>query len=250
MTAAAILYGASRVRNRFGIKDPRFYGPAGHRGQDYAAEAGEEITAYEQGTVAKLAYSTVLGNVMVVRLNDGLYGGWAHLKPGSRLSLGKPVARDTPLAIVAGSSDSPGSAWAGAHVHTTLSRSIDGIFQGINLDPLPRINFALNHVGANADWSYWEPTGNLAGRVQKALTDEGHYTGKVDQQFGILTRKAVQVALQETGYFIGNVDGRIEGGGCNAIQRLARDKGDYKGQVDSKLGSGSWAGFALALERL
>lgn len=106
------------------------------------------------------------------------------------------------------------------------------------------------HAGPSGrDWSYWEPTGDLAKRVQRALKKMGRYNGLIDGKFGDLTRKGVQETLNISGRFVGKVDGLIERGGCYGIQQYAHDFGSYDGPIDGAPREDSWAGFALGLER-
>ena len=105
-------------------------------------------------------------------------------------------------------------------------------------------------AAAPAGWIYWEPNGTgVAARVQAALKNRGRYNGRVDDEFGPLTRIGVQLTLKVSGDFDGLLDGVIEGGGCRGIQTYAERFGDYTGGVDSRLGINSWRGFALGLER-
>lgn len=98
------------------------------------------------------------------------------------------------------------------------------------------------------DWSYWEPTGALAKRVQAALKGMGRYAGPVDGVFGPATRKGVQQTIAKVGYG-GPIDGVIGRDGSYYIQVYAAKFGDYHGPVDRAPREGSWAGLALGLER-
>lgn len=98
------------------------------------------------------------------------------------------------------------------------------------------------------DWSYWEPTGELAKRVQRALAARGRYSGPIDGVFGVNTRKGVQITIAKNGYS-GPIDGIIEREGCYYIQTYAKRYGDYSGPVDRAPREASWTGFALGLER-
>lgn len=99
-----------------------------------------------------------------------------------------------------------------------------------------------------SDWSYWEPTGKLAERVQQALKARGRYSGPVDGVFGVNTRKGVQLTIKNVGY-AGPIDGIPGRETSYYIQEYARRFGDYKGPVDRAPREMSWQGFALGLER-
>lgn len=104
-------------------------------------------------------------------------------------------------------------------------------------------------------WSYWEPTGELGKRVQRALAARGRYnysdgvSRPIDGVFGKFTRMGVQKTLNISEMFIGLEDGDIREGGSLGIQKYARAFGDYTGDMDAAPREGSWAGFALGLER-
>ncbi|KZE92172.1 hypothetical protein AVP42_02774 [Agromyces sp. NDB4Y10] len=128
----------------FGIlPNSQFYGPQGHRGKDFIHGAGTPIPAYLPGRVASLPRSSVLGRCVVVELDEGRFAGWAHVR-GIAVSVGTRVRPGDTLAHVAGAGDSPGTAWAGAHAHTTLGRSVDSIFSGRVEDPMGLIRPAIS----------------------------------------------------------------------------------------------------------
>ncbi|GLU88961.1 M23 family metallopeptidase [Agromyces sp. NBRC 114283] len=145
----------SRLGNRFGVlPNSEFYGPQGHRGQDYTGLGrGAAIPAYESGVIAAAGYSSILGYYIVQRLGDGLYAGWAHTIGGSRLPVGASVGAGQTIAQVAGSGDSPGSAWAGAHIHTTLGPNVSSIYSGTVYNPAPRIAAALGSTTSGGGYS-------------------------------------------------------------------------------------------------
>ena len=127
----------------FGAFGPERTNP--HRGTDFKGQwRGRGIPAYAHGVVALTGYSSVLGYYIVVRLDDGRYAGWAHTIRTSRLNVGTEVWAGTIIAQVAGSQDSPGSAWFGIHIHTTLGPDVDSIYTGTVYDPAPRIRAACN----------------------------------------------------------------------------------------------------------
>lgn len=142
MSAIAECY--ARVTNPFGTLG-RFYDSLGHRGTDYGRAARQTVVAYEAGTVGYVGSSTGLGRVLGVKLDAGGYAGWAHLYD-IRVRVGDQVRPGTILALVAGTNDSPGTLWSGAHIHTTLSsESSYAAALGIRplADPAPRIARAV-----------------------------------------------------------------------------------------------------------
>jgi hypothetical protein len=134
--------------NAFGIlPSSQFYGPQGHRGKDFVHGAGTAIPAYEPGRVVAVTGSSVLGRCVVVRLDEGRFAGWAHVK-SVVVAVGDRVAAGDTIAHVAGRNDSPGSAWNGAHAHTTLGGNQDSIFSGRVEDPMRLIGPAIAGVMA------------------------------------------------------------------------------------------------------
>lgn len=96
---------------------------------------------------------------------------------------------------------------------------------------------------------YWEPTGDLALRVQNALHRRGRYAGLLDGKFGDLTRLGVQRTLIGAGIIGGPANARMGASECKGIQVYAKRFGSYVGPIDLKPYVGSWTGFALGLER-
>ena len=132
--------------NAFGIlPNSQFYGPQGHRGRDFRHPAGTPIPVYASGRVAAVTGSPVLGRCVVVKLDEGRFAGWAHLR-GIAVAEGAVVGPGDTIAHVAGRLDSPGSAWAGAHAHTTLGPSENSIFSGTVEDPMHLIGNVLAGV--------------------------------------------------------------------------------------------------------
>lgn len=130
--------------NAFGIlPNSQFYGPQGHRGKDFVHGAGTPIPVYADGRVAAITGSPVLGRCVVVRLDEGRFAGWAHVR-GIVVGEGDRVRAGDTIAHVAGAGDSPGSAWAGAHAHTTLGSDEGSIFSGRVEDPMRLIGPAIS----------------------------------------------------------------------------------------------------------
>lgn len=161
MTTLQNAYG--RNTGDFGIKG-RFYGPQGHRGTDYALGRGAQIPIYEPAVCVDMGYSGILGHWVVLRLkSDGKYAGYAHVQTGTRPDIGQHLKTGQSIGRVAGSQDNPGSAWSGAHIHTTLSSHTYGIYTGWNLNPAPRIAAALRRAS--------KPAGNKPKPVKPIIGD-------------------------------------------------------------------------------
>ncbi|MFE5673182.1 M23 family metallopeptidase [Agromyces sp. NPDC056523] len=135
--------------NAFGKLGP-FYGPGGHRGRDFVHDAGTAVPAYLRGTVVKIQTSTAIGRCVVVRLDEGRFAGWAHLRE-IEVSINDTVRPGDTIARVAGANDSPGSSWDGAHSHTTLGPNEDSIFSGAVENPMNLITPALIAAGARGE---------------------------------------------------------------------------------------------------
>ena len=107
-----------------------------------------------------------------------------------------------------------------------------------------------------ADWSWWEPSGDLGERVQRALANRNNkfggperYAGIIDGDFGPLTRRGVQITLAQSRLHSGDVDGTMERDEAIGVQKYAKQFGGYTGPIDGAPREMSWAGFALGLER-
>lgn len=146
----SILTTYAREGNAFALKDPRFYGPNGHRGQDYYAAEGSPITSYESGVIRKIQFSTYLGWCIVLESDiDGAFHGWAHTY-APKVKVGQWVPANMTLGLVAGRNNQPGSTWDGAHIHTTRGPSVESIFNGTVWDPRPHINAAKGATPATS----------------------------------------------------------------------------------------------------
>lgn len=107
-----------------------------------------------------------------------------------------------------------------------------------------------------AAWSWWEPSGELAKRVQRALALRNdrfggveRYSGPIDGVFGPNTRRGVQITLAQSGLHSGDVDGSMERDEAVGVQEYARRFGGYAGPIDGAPREMSWSGFAIGLER-
>jgi hypothetical protein len=134
-------YAAARRRNLFGVKGPN-YGPAGHRGLDYAAAGHESIPTFVRGKCVLNGRSSVLGNYTVLKAGIWYYS-WAHLLVGTRPDAGKIVPLGASIGKAADHGDDHGSAWTGPHSHMTRSLTINGVVYGKVYDPWAAIKKAL-----------------------------------------------------------------------------------------------------------
>lgn len=250
-----------------------FYDELGHRGADYAASAGEPIYAYSNFVVEFVGSTGGLGGVIGLRTPTG-WAGWAHIIPA--LGEGASGGPDTIIGYAAGPNDDHGSAWDGAHIHTTFSPvSASNAATGIRplQDPAPIINEYRGATGTSVNGStgandaslrnvqgdgitYWEPTGDLAieigqrliaaGALPQSYQDEGHNDGDP----GKVWRAGVQQALINTGYWSGTPDGLLGLHNLAGVQNLAHDHGGYTGDVDSDPQINSWTRFRDGLAAL
>lgn len=133
-------YTAARRGNLFGIRGP-FYGPQGHRGLDFAAAPHEPIPSFVEAKCVYNGHSSVLGNYTVLRRGLVFYG-WAHLLIGTRPDVGATVSIGESIGKAATLGDDHGSAWSGAHCHTTRGLTLLHIVSGRVLDPWPTIKKA------------------------------------------------------------------------------------------------------------
>lgn len=165
-----VVYGADRIRTRFNVVDTEH--PGGHHGQDFSLPAGggSEVVAYttctvvESGIEVTRGFTAVLGWYVVARTPLGRYLGWAHLRRGTRAPVGRVLRPGDTVGLAASGPrpanyqspevaayDYPGTAWAGAHIHTTNGSTITSIFSGVGLiDPLPDIRAALASLASDS----------------------------------------------------------------------------------------------------
>lgn len=147
----------------FGIlPNSQYYGPQGHRGKDYQNPRSAAIPAYEHGIVVRIWYSSYIGWVVTVQLDDGLFASWAHTRD-IQVGVGWELWPGTTVAYVAGADDNPGSTWGGEHSHTTLGPSVASVFEGTVYDPEPRITAAINGVSGSGGSS--TPVNNKTYRI-------------------------------------------------------------------------------------
>lgn len=243
-----------------------------HRGQD-TAPGGKPAVALADGQVVGIRgyhaggklENGVLGLVVVTRHADGKFVGQAHLASISA-HVGQTVKRGQQLGVIGNT----GSASAGRHLHYTLGDDVWGVEVGHVQDPLPYITARTaplvrpagvvkrvlgRIVRAGRGWDWWEPRGELAKRVQRALAGRGRYNlpngawRPIDGEFGFYTRCGVQETLRRSGVFAGRIDGLPGKGAAFGVQDYACRFGSYRGKRDGKPRDLSWAAFALGLER-
>lgn len=245
-----------------------------HKGLDFPHALGTPVPAYSAGVVVTSEENPALGCIVQVKGDDGRFVGYRHLRRSApRLQVGARVKVGT----IIGQVSDTGKAAFGYHLCTTNSSNARGVFGETGVaDPWPYIQRAMNgnhtasikptHSGyrvgpvirSGADWSWAEPEGELAKRVQRALSARGRYnydSGRPrpdDGEFGENTRKGVQLTLAQGDIFKGRIDGEPGRGAAYGIQKYAAKRGDYTkrgGVIDGKPRVLSWDCFALGLER-
>lgn len=102
---------------------------------------------------------------------------------------------------------------------------------------------------AQKEWTYQPPTPSLTTRIQRALGRHGFYYGPADGKFEEKSIQGVQRAIATVGYE-GAVNGHIGEEQARLIQVFAKKEGNYTGPLNKKIDENTWAGFAVALERL
>lgn len=110
-----------------------------HRGLDYPQAAGTHIPVIADGVVALRTTSSCLGNVVVVRHDDGMFSGYSHLLSGSPVPEGTRVS----MGQIIGRVGNTGSCSFGAHLHLTIAPTQGGYASGTTSDPNAFINARL-----------------------------------------------------------------------------------------------------------
>jgi murein DD-endopeptidase MepM/ murein hydrolase activator NlpD len=117
-----------------------------HRGQDWHPAEKTIIPAVTTGKVTQIFWSNVLGHVVEILGEDGVYAQYCHLaakpasyKVGDTITIGQPVGR------VGGGRNTPsGSASTGAHLHMGMSKVKNG-----HLAPYEKLIDPLKHIAKN-----------------------------------------------------------------------------------------------------
>ncbi|MBL8685349.1 MAG: M23 family metallopeptidase [Myxococcales bacterium] len=112
-----------------------------HRGVDFPAPTGTVIPSISAGTVALVTTSSCLGNVLVIRNDDGMYAGYSHLSavlvaPGATVARGQHVARV----------GNTGTCTTGPHLHLTLGAGQNSWYTGATVDP---VAYIMSHTTCN-----------------------------------------------------------------------------------------------------
>jgi len=102
---------------------------------------------------------------------------------------------------------------------------------------------------AAKEWSYVPPSPSLTTRIQRGLGRHGFYYGPADGRFETKSVQGVQRAIKLVG-FEGSPSGHIGEEQAKLIQTFAKKHGSYTGPINKKIDENTWAGFAVALERL
>jgi len=122
--------------------------------------------------------------------------------------------------------------------------------------PAPASGSAALTAADVAGWSYrkvqgdglvyWEPTGELARRIQQGMANLGIYHDLVDGIWGPNTRKAIQTLAREGGYS-GPLDGLIGVNTIKGLQNGRARKGGYTGPADGVPAEYTWNGVRKGL---
>lgn len=108
----------------FGVVDS--WHPNGHRGTDYNGfKEGTPYLAVNDGVIALVKESAILGNVVVLQVGKH-YFGYSHMQKPCHLKVGTKVKSGD----VIGYAGTTGSASSGTHLHLTLSLLKEGVFSG------------------------------------------------------------------------------------------------------------------------
>jgi hypothetical protein len=102
---------------------------------------------------------------------------------------------------------------------------------------------------AAKEWAYVPPSPSLCTRIQRGLGRHGFYYGPADGRFETKSVQGVQRAIKLVG-FEGTPSGHIGEEQAKLIQTFAKKHGTYTGPINKKIDENTWAGFAVALERL
>jgi len=108
----------------FGVVDD--WHPNGHRGCDYNGfKAGTPLLAVNDGVIALVKESAILGNIVVLQVGKHFFG-YCHMQLPCALKVGTKVKSGQ----VIGFAGTTGSASSGVHLHLTLSLNVNGVFGG------------------------------------------------------------------------------------------------------------------------
>lgn len=108
----------------FGVVDS--WHPNGHRGTDYNGfKAGTAYVAVNDGVIALVKESAILGHVVVLQVGKHFFG-YCHMQKPCALKVGTKVTSGQ----VIGYAGTTGSASSGVHLHLTLSLNVNGVFGG------------------------------------------------------------------------------------------------------------------------
>lgn len=119
-----------------------------HRGQDWSPAENTVIPSVCAGKVTQVFWSDVLGHVVEVLAEDGVYIQYCHLaqKPKS-IEVGAEVKLGQPIGRVGGGKNTPsGSASTGAHLHMGMAKVKNG-----HLAPYEKLIDPLKHILANKE---------------------------------------------------------------------------------------------------
>lgn len=238
------------------IQTPNGWTSNFHSGTDFIGF--EEIRAVKAGTVIYAAYNSNAGYEVRVQHDDGSIARYYHMESdlrvvaGQRVSEGQHVGDKGATGMVTGEHLHFRVDWPLGTHHDSLvwlKAEVEGIQPTA---PTPGGGLSTGDIQgwtfrkiAGDGLTYWEPTGELARRIQQGMKNAGVYHDLVDGKWGTNTRKAVQTIAKQGGYK-GPIDGKIGKNTIKGVQNVAR-KGGYQGLIDGIPGAYTWVGFAKAL---
>lgn len=118
----------------FGVIDAAH--PKGHRGDDLnGVKEGTPLKAINDGVIALSMTSTILGNVVVLKIGIWFYG-YCHMKSLSTLPVGMRVKSGDVIGFLGNS----GSASNGPHLHITRGLTAMSVFSGKVYSPMKFLN--------------------------------------------------------------------------------------------------------------
>lgn len=230
--------------------------PSPHRGTDHAP-GGVPALAWARGEVVLSTWSSILGNVVVLKHPDGFYSGVAHLAaPGIR------VGSEVPILGQLGIAGNTGSASRGRHIHSTAGKTLRHIFEGATVNPLTMAqlyNDPETSAPASLDPKDWYTatqtdgkTGPVFWSMFQLWARANGYRGPIDGKPGKATWMGAQRSLKKHQGYRGPIDGIPGRETFKALQRWGRSAGGtckYTGPIDGIPGKQTWRAIAWHLNR-
>ncbi|QGH35122.1 peptidoglycan DD-metalloendopeptidase family protein [Gracilibacillus salitolerans] len=176
-----------------------------HNGVDIAEGGYHPIYAIAAGTVTKSYASDSYGEVIFIKhiINGQTYESvYAHMKKGSRTVFpGDRVTKGQQIGIMGNTGHSTGQ-----HLHFELHKGRWNINKSKAVDPL---KYLEKNLGGSSDLLKNGNEGSEVGSIQKKLKKLGYYTGRVDNDFGPLTDKAIRAFQKDQGIKVDGIVGPV-----------------------------------------